>query len=67
MVQDEENIVVMTLDGLSSTLFVPDVEKEILIEEEQPQAAFNFEPKKFILGKTNFDDLTKAEKWLLEM
>ena len=67
MVQEEDKIVVMTLDGLSSTLFVPDVEKEILIEEEQPQATVNFEPKKFILGKTSLDDLTKAEKWLLEM
>lgn len=35
MVQEDDKIVVMTLDGLSSTLFVPDVEKEI-VREEQP-------------------------------
>jgi hypothetical protein len=34
MVQQEDKIVVMTLDGISSTLFVGDIEKEIMREEE---------------------------------
>ena len=56
----------MTLDGVSSLLFVGDIEKDI-IREEEPQEEVDVEPKKFVVGKSNKDDLSKAEKWLLEM
>ena len=57
----------MTLDGVSSTLFVGDIEKKVIQDEDQPQEEIDFEPKKFVVGKSNKDDLSKAEKWLLEM
>jgi len=56
----------MTLDGVSSVLFVGDVEQYVIMEDE-PQEEVNFEPKKFVVGKSSKEDLSKAEKWLLEM